>query len=117
MTATFSEDSQYALDILFDYEGDLWASLTEDGTDLSALGLPAMETYEIRVAGTYEDNLAPSGPGDLLTARPLPTWVSCLVMPSPAGRSTGFGPMVTVGELHLVRGGVHNPLDGQPGAT
>lgn len=56
MTATFSEDSRYTLDILFDYEGDLWASLTEDGTDLSSLGLPAMETYEIRVAGTYEDN-------------------------------------------------------------
>ena len=56
MTATFSEDSQYSLDILFDYEGDLWAFLAEDGTDLSALGLPAMETYEIRVAGTYEDN-------------------------------------------------------------
>ena len=56
LPATFSEDRQYTLDILFDYEGDLWASLTEDGTDLSALGLPAMETYEIRVAGTYEDN-------------------------------------------------------------
>lgn len=56
MTATFSEDSQYTLDVLFDYEGDLWATLAEDGTDLSALGLPAMETYEIRAAGTYEDN-------------------------------------------------------------
>ena len=48
MTATFSEDSQYTLDILFDYEGDLWASLTEDGTDLSALGLPAMELRDPR---------------------------------------------------------------------